>query len=33
MVEIYTRIILKALFGEDVSESIVDFQDLETGEI
>jgi hypothetical protein len=31
MVEIYTRIILKALFGEDISSAIIDFQDLETG--
>jgi hypothetical protein len=31
MVQIYTRIILIALFGEDVSDLTVDFVDLDTG--
>jgi len=32
LVLIYTKIILKALFGEDVSHLTVDFIDLKTGE-
>jgi len=32
MVLIYTKVILKALFGEDISDMTVDFVDLKTGE-